>query len=90
MYFGVPIWVATSDNLIDWTPLETRAAGSSRCCHRGPAISIPGWSKRVARAAHRARHRVLYNAGNDKTYGDSTLPARVYTGGQALFDARNP
>ena len=31
-----------------------------------------------------------YNAGNSATYGDSTLPARVYTGGQALFDARNP
>jgi len=33
---------------------------------------------------------VIYNAGNSATHGDSTLPARVYTGGQALFDARNP
>ncbi len=33
---------------------------------------------------------VLYNAGNSGTLGDSTLPARVYTGGQALFDAGNP
>lgn len=33
---------------------------------------------------------VIYNAGNSAVHGDSTLPARVYTGGQALFDARNP
>ena len=32
----------------------------------------------------------MYNAGNSTTYGDSTLPERVYTGGQALFDTRNP
>ena len=33
---------------------------------------------------------VLYNAGNSETYGDPDLPHRVYTGGQALFDVRNP
>ena len=30
---------------------------------------------------------LLYNAGNSGTYGDPRLPARVYTGGQALYDA---
>jgi predicted GH43/DUF377 family glycosyl hydrolase len=33
---------------------------------------------------------VLYNAGNSETYGDSTVPPRSYTGGQALFDSRDP
>jgi predicted GH43/DUF377 family glycosyl hydrolase len=33
---------------------------------------------------------LLYNAGNNARYGDPSLPERVYTGGQALFDARNP
>ncbi|MBC7842049.1 MAG: pesticidal protein Cry15Aa, partial [Gemmatimonadaceae bacterium] len=33
---------------------------------------------------------LLYNAGNLGAHGDSTMPARIYTGGQALFDARNP
>lgn len=33
---------------------------------------------------------MLYNAGNSGTYGDSTLGPRVYSAGQALFDARNP
>jgi predicted GH43/DUF377 family glycosyl hydrolase len=32
----------------------------------------------------------LYNAGNSGTYGDPRLPQRIYTGGQALFDSRNP
>src|SRR5437764_10243735 len=33
---------------------------------------------------------LLYNAGNSGEFGDPTLPARVYTGGQALYDSRNP
>jgi predicted GH43/DUF377 family glycosyl hydrolase len=32
----------------------------------------------------------MYNAGNSGEYGDTRLPVRVYTGGQALFDVRNP
>jgi len=33
---------------------------------------------------------MLYNAGNSGQYGDPQLPARVYTGGQALYDLHNP
>jgi beta-1,2-mannosidase len=33
---------------------------------------------------------VLYNAGNSGRYGEPGLAQRMYTGGQALFDARNP
>jgi predicted GH43/DUF377 family glycosyl hydrolase len=33
---------------------------------------------------------LLYNAGNSGQYGDPSVPARTYTAGQALFDARNP
>jgi predicted GH43/DUF377 family glycosyl hydrolase len=33
---------------------------------------------------------MLYNAGNSAAFGDPRLPERVYTGGQALFDAKNP
>jgi predicted GH43/DUF377 family glycosyl hydrolase len=32
----------------------------------------------------------MYNAGNSETDGDPGLPARIYTGGQALYDLRNP
>lgn len=33
---------------------------------------------------------MMYNAGNSGTYGDQSLPARTYMGGQALFDVHNP
>ena len=33
---------------------------------------------------------LLYNAGNSAEYRCPGLPARVYTAGQALFDAGNP
>jgi predicted GH43/DUF377 family glycosyl hydrolase len=33
---------------------------------------------------------LIYNAGNSGQFGQPGLPQRVYTGGQALFDARNP
>jgi predicted GH43/DUF377 family glycosyl hydrolase len=33
---------------------------------------------------------LIYNAGNSREFGAPGLPARVYTGGQALFDAKNP
>jgi len=33
---------------------------------------------------------LLYNAGNSADSGDARLPAKVYTGGQALFDLNDP
>jgi len=33
---------------------------------------------------------LIYNAGNSGRFGQQGLPERVYTGGQALFDAANP
>jgi predicted GH43/DUF377 family glycosyl hydrolase len=33
---------------------------------------------------------LVYNAGNSARYGDPDLPPAVYTGGQALYDRRNP
>ncbi|MGH7530542.1 MAG: glycoside hydrolase family 130 protein [Gemmatimonadales bacterium] len=92
MYYGVPhIHIATSDNLLDWTPVEDAD---------GRAISVlaprPGyfdsWLVEAGPPALLTDHGivVLYNAGNSALHGDTTLPARVYTGGQALFDPRNP
>lgn len=92
MYFGVPhVRVATSDNLRDWTPLED---------DRGAPLTVfaprPGyfdsWLVEPGPPAILTDHGIvlLYNAGNSATHGDPALPARVYTAGQALFDARNP
>ncbi len=92
MYYGVPdIHIATSENLADWTPLED---------HNGKLLSVlsprPGyfdsWLVEAGPPAILTDPGIvlLYNAGNAGTHGDPGLPARVYTGGQALFDKRNP
>ena len=92
MYFNVPnVMVATSENLIEWTPLEIEdgrplAVLSPRAGYFDSWLVEPG-----PPAILTDRGIVLlYNAGNSDRFGEPSLPARVYTAGQALFDARNP
>jgi predicted GH43/DUF377 family glycosyl hydrolase len=92
MYFNVPrLLIATSDNLIDWTPVEDADGRPLQVLTPRPGYFdswlVEGGPPALLTAAGIV---VLYNAGNSRAYGDSTLPARVYTAGQALFDARNP
>ncbi|MGH7671684.1 MAG: glycoside hydrolase family 130 protein [Gemmatimonadales bacterium] len=92
MYFGVPdLLIATSDNLVDWTPLEDADGRLVKVLSPRPGY-FDSWLVEGGPPALLTAHGilVLYNAGNSGTYGDPGLPARVYTGGQALFDARNP
>lgn len=92
MYFGVPdLLIATSDNLVDWTPLEDADGRAVKVLSPRPGY-FDSWLVEGGPPALLTAHGivVVYNAGNSGAHGDSTLPARVYTGGQALFDARNP
>ena len=92
MYFNVPdILIATSDNLIDWAPLED-ADGKPVKVLSPRAGHFDSWLVEAGPPALLTPHGivVLYNAGNSGENGDPGLPARVYTGGQALYDARNP
>ena len=92
MYYNVPdILIATSDNLVDWTPLEDANGKPLRVLSPRPGY-FDSWLVEAGPPAILTERGivVLYNAGNSATYGDPALPARVYTGGQALFDARNP
>jgi beta-1,2-mannosidase len=92
MYFGVPdLLIATSDNLVDWTPLEDADGRLVKVLSPRPGY-FDSWLVEGGPPALITSRGivVLYNAGNSGQYGDSSLPARVYTGGQALFDARNP
>jgi len=91
MYFNVPnVLIATSDNLIDWTPLEASdrplAVLSPRPGYFDSWLVEPGPPAIITDRGI----VLLYNAGNSDKFGDPSLPARVYTAGQALFDARNP
>jgi predicted GH43/DUF377 family glycosyl hydrolase len=92
MYFNVPdILIATSDNLIDWTPLEDANGKPLKVISPRPGY-FDSWLVEAGPPAIMTEHGivVLYNAGNSGTYGDPRLPQRIYTGGQALFDSRNP
>ncbi len=92
MYFNVPdILIATSDNLIVWTPLEDTNGKLLKVLSPRPG-RFDSWLVEAGPPALLMAHGivVLYNAGNSETGGDPNLPARIYTGGQALYDRRNP
>jgi len=92
MYFNVPdILIATSDDLVDWTPLEDSDGRLIKVLSPRPGY-FDSWLVEAGPPAIVTEHGivVLYNAGNSGQYGDPQLPARVYTGGQALYDLHNP
>jgi predicted GH43/DUF377 family glycosyl hydrolase len=92
MYFNVPdILIATSDNLIAWTPLEDMNGTLLKVLSPRPG-HFDSWLVEAGPPALITEHGilVLYNAGNSDRDGAPDLPPRVYTGGQALFDRGNP
>jgi len=92
MYFGVPnVHIATSDDLVSWTPVEDDDGHALNVLSPRPGY-FDSWLVEGGPPAILTRSGivVLYNAGNSDRNGDAKIPAKVYTGGQALFDARNP
>ena len=92
MYFNVPdILIATSDNLIDWTPLEDANGKLVKVLSPRPGY-FDSWLVEAGPPAIMTERGILvmYNAGNSGQYGDPSVPPRTYTGGQALYDAHNP
>lgn len=92
MYYGVPeIRLATSDNLLDWTPMEDAQARAVPVLSPRPGY-FDAWLVEAGPPAVLTPHGIvlLYNAGNSAALGNPGLPDRIYTGGQALFDARTP
>lgn len=92
MYFSVPdILIATSDNLIDWAPLEDANGKPLKVLSPRPGY-FDSWLVEGGPPAILTPRGivVIYNAANSATHGDSTITPRMYTGGQALFDAANP
>ena len=84
MYFGVPeLRIATSDDLLDWTPLED-ASGRPIAVLSPRPDHFDSWLVEGGPPALLTANGivVLYNAGS--------LPSHTYAAGQALFDARDP
>jgi beta-1,2-mannosidase len=97
MYWGdTDIFMATSDDLLNWTPIEREADASGRAAlasalaprHRrfDSALVEPGPPAMLT--AHGVL--LLYNGANRQRTGDAQLPDMAYSGGQALFDPRDP
>ncbi|MFT7426848.1 MAG: putative GH43/DUF377 family glycosyl hydrolase, partial [Algoriphagus sp.] len=92
MYYGVPhIWLATSEDLIHWQPVENHEG------NRVPVLSPrPGyfdsWLVEAGPPPVLTKDGIvmLYNAGNSQQVGVKNLGNRVYTGGQALFSGSEP
>ncbi|HLT82005.1 MAG TPA: glycoside hydrolase family 130 protein [Cyclobacteriaceae bacterium] len=93
MYFGdTHIFAATSDNMVEWTPLITEDGKDflpifspregmfdSDLVEPGPPAMVT--DKGIL---------LLYNARNHPEKGDPDLPAGTYTAGQVLLDPNDP
>ncbi len=92
MYYNVPdVLIATSDDLVHWTPMEDANGRALKVLAPRPGYFDSWLVEAGPPPLLTARGIVmLYNAGNSQAYGESSIPERMYTGGQALFDARNP
>lgn len=92
MYFGVPhIWLASSDDLIHWEPVETIDGNLAPVLSPRPGF-FDSWLVEAGPPPLLTKDGivVLYNAGNQQHIGVKTLGNRLYTAGQALFSREEP
>ena len=92
MYWGEgTIYLATSENLVDWDPVEDKngklVAVLGRRLHR-----FDSWFPEVGPPPIVTERGILllYNGKNGLKDGDKNLTPKTYSVGEALFSARNP
>jgi beta-1,2-mannosidase len=92
MYWGdTDIFMAESDDLLNWTPLEDRKGALLRVMKPRRGM----FDSRLVEPGPFAMLRkegilLLYNSANSASSGDKSLGADVYSVGQALFSKRDP
>lgn len=92
MYFGVPhIYLASSTDLINWKPIEDYEGKIAPVLSPRPGY-FDSWLVEAGPPPLLTNNGivVLYNAGNSQNIGVKELGNRIYTGGQALYDAEEP
>jgi predicted GH43/DUF377 family glycosyl hydrolase len=96
MYWGeVEIRLATSDDLIHWTPIEDTSGQPVVLMHNRPGLFDSGFPE-VGPPALLTSHRIvlLYNgknaSGKDADTRDKALDPATYAVGEALFSADDP
>jgi predicted GH43/DUF377 family glycosyl hydrolase len=100
MYFGdTDLFVATSEDLLAWTPLLRRSAVDARGRLADPvSVMAPRRSRFDSALVEPGPPAILtddgilllYNGANSPDEGDAALPPMAYSAGQALFDAKDP
>jgi predicted GH43/DUF377 family glycosyl hydrolase len=107
MYWGDQnIWAATSDDLLNWTPVEMAAGEQPPIPLRGQAVNMPRLKIVVPTRAKKfdsdlvesgppamltdSGILLIYNGRNIPAIGDSSLPEGTYAGGQVLMDRNDP
>ncbi len=107
MYWGdAQIWLATSDDLIHWTPIEMAPGEKPPVPLRAQALTMPELKIILPTRADKFDSdlvesgppamltdqgiRLIYNSRNEPSFGDKALPVGTYSAAQALFDARDP
>src|SRR5882724_10232263 len=107
MYWGDQfIWIATSDDLINWAPLEMGAGAKSSVILRGEALNMPELKIVVPTRNKKFDSDLvesgppailtdkgiilIFNSRNILSIGDSTLPEGTYAASQVLIDKNDP
>ncbi|MVN77504.1 family 43 glycosylhydrolase [Hymenobacter sp. HMF4947] len=107
MYWGdAQIWLATSDDLIHWTPVEMAPSEEPPVPLRAQALTMPTLKIILPTRAGKFDSdlvesgppamltdqgiRLIYNSRNVPSFGDKNLPEGTYSAAQALFDKDDP
>jgi beta-1,2-mannosidase len=107
MFWGdEQLWLATSTDLINWTPLEMKSGEKSPVKLRNQSLTMPLLKIALpTRSGHFDSDLVesgppamitdkgillIYNSRNVPAYGDKSLTEGTYTVSQVLFDKNNP
>lgn len=107
MYWGdQDIWVATSDDLIHWAPVEMAQGEKPPVPLKGRALDMPQlkivvgtrngfWDSDLVESGPPAMITkdgilLIYNGKNLRAIGDTTMAEGAYGGGQVLLDKNDP
>jgi predicted GH43/DUF377 family glycosyl hydrolase len=92
LYWGEgAIHLATSTDLIHWTPVEDATGTPTAVLTKRPGHFDSGFPEvGPPPILTEAGIVVLYNGKNDPQHGDPNLGANAYAAGEALFDAHDP
>jgi len=107
MYWGdTQIWSATSDDLLNWTPVEMKAGEQPPVKLRSQALNMP--QLKVVLPTRQGKFDsdlvesgppamltdkgilLIYNSRNDHSFGDTSLADGTYAASQVLFDKNDP